>query len=443
MHCRSCELLLEKSLSGVRGVKRARVSFKKGTAEIVAESANQPDSAELSKAVSAAGYSLGKENPKLFFSRNSKDYLELIAVTLLVLLAYLILKGLGVFSLNFGLAGAPSFTTVLLVGLTAGISSCMALVGGLVLGISARHAELHPQASASEKFRPHLFFNMGRLVSYALLGGIIGLLGSTLRISSPVLGIITIALGVVMLFLGLKLIEIFPRLSNKTVALPKSIGRLLGLGGEQKEYSHRGTFLTGALTFFVPCGFTQAMQLYAVSTGSFVSGAVIMFLFALGTLPGIISIGGLTSLIKGSFARWFFKFAGVVVISLALFNIANGSSLAGFSLPSLVSSSSGGFSAYNGAAAVMENGKQVVMMEQSATGYFPPQFTVKKGTPVLWKITSTSQYTCAAFIVLRQMGIAQPLKLGENIIEFTPTQTGQMRFTCSMGMYSGTFNVID
>ncbi len=444
MHCRSCEMLLEQHIGEMQGVKKVITNYKKGTAEIE-YFGDEPRMRELEKAINKAGYTVGQEDKKHFFSRNPKDYAELAVAACVLFLIYTVLRALGVFNINLNLSGTPGLIGVLLIGLTAGVSTCMALIGGLVLGISSRHAELHPEATAQEKFRPHIFFNLGRLASYTLLGGFIGLLGSAFRLSSPVLGSITMILGIVMLFLGLKLTEIFPRLRNKGLVLPKGISKLFGLSTERKEYSHRGAFITGALTFFVPCGFTQAMQLYAVSTGSFTQGALIMGIFALGTLPGIIGIGGLTSAIRGSFARHFFKFAGIVVIMLAFFNITTGFNLTGWSLPSLPSfgltTQSSGDSP-NKAVEIVD-GKQIVYMTQQIAGYSPNQFTLKKGIPVIWKITSESQFTCAAYISMPSQGIRQPLKLGENTIEFTPTQTGQMRFTCSMGMYKGVFNVID
>jgi uncharacterized protein len=445
MHCRSCEILLEQNIGEVPGVTKVRSNHKKGIAEI--EYSHEPSRAQIERAVNDAGYTVGKEDKKHFFSRNPQDYSELAAVAAILFVVYLILKTYGVFNMSLNTSGTPGLIGVLLIGLTAGVSTCMALIGGLVLGVSSRHAELHPEATPAQKFRPHIFFNLGRLASFVILGGIIGLIGSALRLSSPVIGVITVILGFVMLFLGLKLIEIFPKLHNKSITLPKGIAKLFGLNNEMKEYSHRGSFITGALTFFVPCGFTQAMQIYAVSTGSFMQGALIMGMFALGTLPGIIGIGGIISAIKGAFARYFFKFAGLVVISLAIFNISTGWNLTGFVLASDSSDQKPAPSATAEPKPAddiqLENGKQVITMKQELNGYTPRQLTVKKGIPVIWKIESTNQFTCAAYINMPAAKISQPLKLGMNIIEFTPTQTGTMRFTCSMGMYSGTIKVIN
>lgn len=447
MHCRSCEILLEKNISKVAGVKKVRVNHKKGVAEIEHEAPLQ--GADIDRAVQDAGYQLGKEDKKSFFSKNLGDYFEVAAVASILLVIYLLADSFGLLDLSFNTGSNPSYFAVVLIGLTAGISTCMALIGGLVLGISSRHAELHPESSASEKFRPHLFFNLGRIISYMILGGLIGLLGSAFQLSTSMLGILTLILGAIMLFLGLKLIDIFPRLSNKSLTLPKGISRMLGLGGDMKEYSHRGSFVTGALTFFVPCGFTQAMQLYAVSTGSFTQGMLIMSLFAFGTMPGLLGIGGLTSVVKGAFSRYFFKFAGVLVIAFAVFNISNGYNLTGFTFASVtiynstVSGTGGSKSGTEPAGAKIENGVQVIQMEQLGNGYRPNQFTIKKDIPVRWVINSTNSYTCAAYVVIPSINISKALQRGKNVVEFTPTKSGPMRFMCGMGMYTGTFNVVD
>ncbi len=238
-----------------------------------------------------------------------------------------------------------------------------------------------------------------------------------------------------MIFLGLKLVEIFPALRDKTITLPKGLAKLLKINQENREYSHRSTMLTGALTFFLPCGFTQAMQLYAVSTGSFTQGFLIMGLFALGTAPGLLSVGGLSSVFKGKKARLFFAAAGVAVIMLGWLNVANGRHLA-FQGRVDAPNPSG-----NGQTTTGE--VQEVRMTQNSYGYSPNQFVVEKGKRVKWIITSTNNFSCASSLVMPKYGISRDLQKGENIIEFTPTQTGEIPFSCSMGMYRGKFIVVD
>ena len=449
MHCRSCEMLVEEELKKLPSIVYVGISYKKSVAEI--HSYNEMPDSLIVSAMKEAGYEVGKNEKKKWVTTDINRYKDLGVAFVSLIVIYFLLKIFGVTDLKIN-PGAPSnLFVVLLIGLTAGISSCMALVGGLILGMSARHAEKHPEATPVQKFRPHIYFNLGRIASYVILGGIIGLIGKAFQFTGPTLGGLTLVVGVVMLILGLQLIEIFPKISGISFSLPSSISKFFGIKKHhQKEYSHTNSALVGALTFFLPCGFTQAMQIYAMSTGSFISGALIMGAFAIGTTPGLLGIGGLTSVIKGSFSKKLFKFIGLVVISFALFNISNSLNLFGIriSLPKLTPSqgdaqppdSTGDILDPN---VTIENNVQVVRMTEVSNGYRPNKFTIKKGIPVKWIIDAQNVYSCAASIIAPKLNIGRTLKSGENIFEFTPTETGTINFSCAMGMYTGKFIVIE
>lgn len=446
MHCRSCEILIGDSLLEIPEIKKVDIDYKKAVADVYFEN-QKPNMHEIDKAIRGAGYAIGKEKEKTFFSKNPEDYQDLGIAILFLMFFYIVAKNLGIGSIdlaNTGGANPSSLSVVFLVGITAGLSTCMALVGGLILGISARHSEKHPEATAAQKFRPHLFFNLGRILGYAVFGAVLGALGSVLQLSSTVLGVLTIAVGFVMLALGLKLTGMFPRMENGGMMLSKGISKFLGIkNNHEKEYSHGNSMLIGALTFFLPCGFTQTMQLYAISTGSFSRGAMIMGIFALGTAPGLLGVGGLTSIVKGIFAKRFYKFAGILVVFLAMFNIANGYNLAGFEFSKLNVQNVSTVANKADPNVKMENGVQVVSMIENSSGYAPNKFTIKKGVPVRWEIDAQAPGSCASSIVSSKLKVRKNLVAGKNIIEFTPTETGSIPFSCSMGMYTGSFNVID
>jgi sulfite exporter TauE/SafE/copper chaperone CopZ len=429
MHCASCEILVGENLKKLDNVSKVVVDQSKAEA-VVHYKQKAPSPEAIRQAVKDAGYDVGTNEALPWISKDPSDYKDLLKAALILSAVYFVGSRLNLFSLDVGSQNA-GVGVALLVGLVAGVSTCMALIGGLVLSLSARHAELHPEATSMQKFRPHLFFNLGRILGYALLGGVVGIIGVAFKPSTNILGLLTMVIGGVMIFFGLKLIEIFPVLKNKSITLPSGLAKVFGLNKEIKEYSPKSAMLTGALTFFLPCGFTQAMQLYAVSTGSFVQGATIMGLFAIGTAPGLLSVGGLTSVFKGKKAKVFFMTAGLAVLVLGWTNLVNGKQLIAQPVRSETSSN------------VDESDAQVVRMTQSGSGYSPNVFTVKKGKPVKWIINSTSQFSCSASIVMPKYGISESLRPGENIITFTPTETGEIPFSCSMGMYRGKFIVTD
>jgi sulfite exporter TauE/SafE/copper chaperone CopZ len=428
MHCSSCEILVGENIRKIPGVDVVKVNQRHAEA-IIEYSHNEPSNKAIKRAVEEAGYQVGEKENLPWVSSNPKDYKDLLKAAIILYFVYLVASWLNLFNLDVG-AQKTGILIALLVGLIAGVSTCMALVGGLVLSLSARHAELHPEATTTQKFRPHIYFNIGRILGYAILGGLIGLIGSAFSPSNNLLGFLTMVVGGVMIFFGLKLVEIFPVLKDKSITLPSWVAKIFGLHKEVKEYSPKSSMVMGALTFFLPCGFTQAMQLYAVSTGSFWQGMAIMGLFALGTAPGLLGIGGLTSVFKGHKARTFFMTAGLAVIMLGWTNILNGSRLFG-----------GSSSSAN--AAVSAGAVQEVRMTQTGSGYKPNILTVEKGRRVRWIIDSQSSFTCAASLVMPKFGISKILKSGQNIIEFTPTEVGEIPFSCSMGMYRGKFVVVD
>lgn len=443
MHCKSCEILIEDELLKIPSVKRAKVYQKKGCAEILYEGKlNQHD---VAFAVKEAGYSLGKED-RHFFSRNPEDYTELgIAVTIVFIIGAVAYLN-GWFNINTsGLNDYTNLPIVFLIGLTAGISTCMALIGGLVLGAAARFAEKHPYATPLQKFKPHLYFNLGRILSFFFFGALIGYLGSFFRFSPSTLGFLVILVGVVMLFLGIQLIDIFPKLSGMTFTLPKQLSNLLGIKNHnEKEYSHKNSMILGAMTFFLPCGFTQAMQLFAMSTGSPLTGAMTMGVFAIGTAPGLLSIGGLTSVVKGAFARVFFKFAGVVVVALAFFNITSGYTLTGIkgiSLPTFdnVLSASTANTAPQGEV-------QVIKATYSARDGFQPQnLTVKAGIPARLEVEAFDNGTgCMGSIALP--GLSQNMEIFKKgqkaVFDFTAESAGSYTIACAMGIPHGTLKAI-
>lgn len=440
MHCKSCEMRIEDQFMRQEGVIKAIADFKTGTLNLVYAKGYSLKQTNKLKLVEELGYSIGKNEKKLsIISKNPKDYQDLGIALVILLGLYAIISGLGIGDLAPSTSSKSfSLPIIILIGLTAGFSTCMALVGGLVLGISAKMSEAHPNATPSEKFRPHLFFCSGRILSYILLGGVLGLVGSVFQFSSFSLGLLTIVIGVVMLVMGIQLLDIFPWANRLKLTLPKSISRKFG-SSSAKKYSHGNAMVLGALTFFLPCGFTQAMQVYAIGTGNFVDGALTMGAFVIGTIPGLLGIGGLTSVVKGTLARRFFKLAGLVVVCFAVFNISNGMGLSGLSLPgsnetrtSLVDPN-----------VTIENGVQVVRMKEVEDGYVPRTFAIRSDLPVKWVIDAEAPMSCAASLTVPKYGIRKTLNAGENVIEFIPTGTGLIKFTCSMGMHTGSFTVLD
>jgi len=308
----------------------------------------------------------------------------------------------------------------------------MALVGGLVMGVSTKYIESNPNLNFRDKFKPHIFFNLGRIFGFFILGGILGSVGSIFKISLSITGYLTIVVGIIMLLMGIQLLNIFPVISKLKMTLPKKLSRLLGINKEKEKYTNKWTFILGGLTFFLPCGFTQAMQLYAISSGNFLSGALIMSLFAIGTAPGLIGMGGLTSFIKGKFSKIFFKVVGLFIIVFAIFNLNNGYNL------TLIKNINNNINQNTTENNISE--KQIIKAGFTVKDDISPtSFTVRANEPVRFEITALENGSGCMSTIMIPGVYNTPLyiKIGLNVLEFTPTKKGTFPITCAMGVKRG------
>lgn len=315
MHCASCVHLTESELSDVLGVTRVKASLKDLQVEVTGDFGDKtPEqlAEEFTVILAPHGYSLTVEKTKQ--SIPWRQFAVAGPIALLFIGLFILLQRLGI--VNLITADSVSLGTAFLIGVIASVSTCMAVVGGLVLSISATYAQ------RGEKLRPQLFFHIGRLVSFFLLGGVIGALGSMVRIGATGTIVMSMIVAVVLLILGINLLDVFPWMKRFQLTLPSGTAKLLT---KVQKSSHALTpIVLGVATFILPCGFTQSMQLYALSTGSFWSGATTMGVFALGTLPVLAILSFSSSAIRSKKTSGiFFKTAGLVVIFFGLLNLFN------------------------------------------------------------------------------------------------------------------------
>jgi sulfite exporter TauE/SafE/copper chaperone CopZ len=310
-HCASCKILIEDILREEKIVSNVQVNLNDQTITVDSNETNTTTLAKmLSEKIKDNGYSVSTE--KVQEEKKGEDNLwQAILIGLIFLVAFYMLQKSGV--LNFGIGGQLTPTTAFLVGLVASVSTCLAVVGGLILSLSAKVS----QDDKHNKKSIYLF-HVGRMLGFAVLGGLLGLLGKGLGVNyifSSVLGILA---ALIMIVLGLNLVGVFKQ--NK-FTLPPTLFSFF----RKIEHQTLAPLLLGIGTFFLPCGFTQSMQVSALSSGSFMSGSLVMFFFALGTLPMLALLSfGASSFANSKYASLFFKSAGVVVLGLGSFAVLSG-----------------------------------------------------------------------------------------------------------------------
>ncbi len=425
MHCPNCENKIEDALNGLSGIQRVKASYRKGQVEIGYDS-DPPDLMVICQVLKELGYEAESNNRRQGQSAAASRPMSpfrLAQVAIVVVALYMIINATG--GLNFlpeinqNMGYGLLFLTGLLVSL-----HCIGMCGGINLSQTLSHPV------QSSKVRPSLLYNSGRVLSYTLLGGIVGVLGSVVGFSGTAKGIVAIVSGVLMILIGLNLLDLFSWVRRLMPSLPKSFSRLF--------HSKKGTgpFIVGLLNGFMPCGPLQAMQLYALGTGSFWGGASSMFVFSLGTVPLMFIFGLLGSLLSSRFTRKMLQASGILILVLGVVMFNRGMSLSGVSLlPDWL--------AETGYKAQIKGDVQVVTTELKSGQYTP--ITVYRGIPVRWTIKADQEDLngCNNPVTIPSYHIEAKLKAGDNIIEFTPEKAGTIDYTCWMGMIRSTIKVID
>ncbi|OGZ62443.1 MAG: hypothetical protein A3C58_00815 [Candidatus Staskawiczbacteria bacterium RIFCSPHIGHO2_02_FULL_34_10] len=325
MHCKACVVLTESELNNVPEISKAKSSLENHSVEVTGDFGDkEPEhiARDLSEVLKPHGYTLSLEKQKHFAKWSDFKLAFPIAIGFIIL--FIILQKLGI--VNLVTTSEVGYGTAFVIGMIASVSTCMAVVGGLVLSMSANFAK------KGDKVRPQVLFHIGRLASFFILGGAIGALGLAFQPGSTGTFVLSFIVAIVLLILGINLLDVFPWAKKLQPTMPSFIGkRVHGL----KNMNHTLTpLLLGIATFFLPCGFTQSMQIYTLTTGSFLSGALIMGTFALGTLPvlALLSFSSL-GIHKKAQSGVFFKTAGLVVIFFGIFNLINVLVATGIILP--------------------------------------------------------------------------------------------------------------
>ncbi len=432
MSCRSCELKIEKAWRSLPGVAHVSADAVRGRARIVCHG-DAPSRHTLNDAIREHGYELMEDAVERITQPARPSVLQLVFLFSVVLLAGTALSRLGLLQLTGVEATATGFASAFLIGLVAASSSCLAVAGGLMLSVVARPGT--SAASRSTRLLPVGLFIVGRVAGYAGLGALIGLIGQALTPPPIVTGLLMVAAALYMLTVGLEMLHLAPAwLRRLTPRMPKAIARrVMDVEGHPHPLA---AVLLGAGTFFLPCGFTQSLQLAALASGSPVVGATILGGFALGTAPALAALGWASTKLTGRIGVWFFRFSGALVIILGLWNVQNGLTVAGFplSLPTLARSG-------EPVEARQEGETQVVDIRVGTRGYTPNVFVVKKNQPVELRLSGKTTGCLSALVIPGMRIQAQLNPTGITRIPFTPTREGTYSFACGMGMYRGSFRV--
>jgi sulfite exporter TauE/SafE len=335
---------------------------------------------------------------------------------------------------------------VFLTGLTTGGLSCLAVQGGLLVSLVAN---LKAKQGGNTKldaldWLPVAMFLISKTIAYTILGFLLGLFGLKISLNETVAVVFQVFTALFMFGTAMNLLNVHPIFRYLTITPPRFIRRWLKNGG--KSEAMFTPLILGALTIFIPCGVTQAMEVLAINSGNPVQGALIMLFFVLGTAPLFVLFGVSAARFSEAWQVKFSRVASVLLIVFSLY-ILN-SSLILFNSPVTFSSMIRPVTWFFSDERFSQNGSQPISNQVTIninnSGYSPKYFKVKAGEPVELTLVSNNVRSCALSFVFKAFNIRAILKpTDKQTFTFTPTQPGRFTYSCSMGMYSGTMEVVN
>ncbi len=432
MVCTSCASRIESALGKLEGVQKAKANYGSGTV-IVSYDTQKVSLADIVKTIERMDYTAKPDESTMQVSREeSRKEKKGKASTII---AGFIIVGLAVFlmfSNTLGISFLPEidasmgYGILFVVGLLTSVH-CIAMCGGINLSQCIAH-QTGGEQTLKTKMRPSLLYNLGRVISYTIIGGIVGALGSVISFSGTAKGVVAIIAGLFMMIMGLNMTGLFPWMRKLMPRMPKVFGK-------KAREKKRGPFIVGLLNGLMPCGPLQAMQIYALGTGSVFAGALSMLMFSLGTVPLMFGFGAVSSLLSSKFTKKLMKVSAMLVVALGVIMLGRGLTQSGITTA---------FAADNSRSnlAQVQQDVQIVSTTMKANVYDP--ITVKAGVPVKWTITADAEELngCNNPVTIPKYGIQKKLVPGDNVIEFTPEQEGDIVYTCWMGMISGVIHVV-
>jgi sulfite exporter TauE/SafE len=353
------------------------------------------------------------------------------------------------------------YLVAFLTGLTTGGLSCLAVQGGLLASSLEQQLEeqldrqIEEQIAAHRKNRhnrakravishprlalPILLFLAAKLTVYTLLGLLLGALGSVLQLNSITRAILLIAVGIFMLGNALRMLNVHPIFKYFAIQPPRFITSYIRRKAKNANNPFTPLFL-GALTIFIPCGVTQAMMAVAISSGNALQGAALMFAFTLGTSPVFFTIAYLAMKLGSRLEKWFMRLVALVILVLGLVSINSGLTLMGspFSLTAMAQNLKSQPLQKAVADLPPSDGKNLFLGVEN-DGYYPQVLHAQAGVSISLSLVTNNTFSCSRAFVIPSLGVEKLLpSTGTESISIPPQASGSvLRFSCSMGMYSG------
>ncbi|MCX7747580.1 MAG: sulfite exporter TauE/SafE family protein [Clostridia bacterium] len=432
MTCASCENRIENELKKLNGLMEAKASYTHSYV-CVTYGVDTLGLDKIIESIEKLDYKVeGESSHSEKENENKMTSGQLVGIGIILFAFYMIINNTIGFNFIPEVEQSMNYGVLLVIGLFTSLH-CIAMCGGINLSVCMKYGQQEDMSSFG-KLKPSALYNMGRVISYTVIGGIVGALGAAVAFTGTAKGVVAIISGVFMVVMGMNMLSIFPWLRKLNPRLPKGLSKKI-----HSSTGKKGPFIVGILNGLMPCGPLQAMQLYALGTGSFAAGALSMFLFSLGTVPLMFGFGAVSSFLSGKFTQKMMKASAILVMILGIMMLNRGLNLSGYKLSFAVPE----VSANTVNIAKIEGNVQTVTTKMESGRYSP--IIVQKGIPVRWTIKAEKNDLngCNNPVTIPLFDIKRKLVPGDNIIEFTPTEEGSIVYTCWMGMISSHIKVVN
>lgn len=413
IHCINCENTIKYALMSDKNIKR--VSFDGFIAVVTCENNLREES--LIKFINDLGYYTRRD----YISDNIDDLKsniklkEFVIILLsIVVICFLLYKifGYNIFNMIPTIDNNITYGMLFLTGLLTSIH-CISMCGSINLVASINNEN-------KRDYKRPILYNLGRIISYTIIGALVGLLGKVLSINNVVSGIIIIIASIIMLLMSLTMLNII-KVRFKFF---------------KYKVNNRNPFIIGLLNGLMPCGPLQAMQVYALTTGSIFKGALSMFLFGLGTVSLMLLTGVVFSSMKGKTKILINKIASVLIFVLAIIMLNRG--LLSLNIDLFKNNN---YKDY--VKTTIKDGYQEIEFDLDYDNY--KDIIVQKDIPVRIIINASKDKLtgCNNELIINKYNIKKKLEVGSNVIEFTPKDEGTISYTCWMDMIKNNIKVID
>lgn len=349
---------------------------------------------------------------------------------------------------------STNLVSVVLLGFLAGGVSCAAMQGGLLAGLVSRsRASAGTSTSApvltrlGDDLAPVGAFLVGKVLSHAVLGLLLGALGTTVRLSLHGRALIQVAAGLLIIAMGLGQLGV-RGFTGITFTPPASWTRLVR--GRARSRSAFAPAVLGLSSVLIPCGVTLSVMALSVASGSAWRGALIMAAFVVGTAPLFTLLGYAAARARRAAGAWRKGLAavtGVVVLGMGVYTLNGGLELSGSPVAASRLASALG---WGGDRAVPVTGdrvsvvgdRQTVVVTAVEGAYVPADLQVRAGLPTVLVVRSEHARGCVRALVIPSLGVEKILPVnGDTEIDLGVLKPGSLDYSCSMGMYTARLTV--